>query len=99
MMADQIFMSPTLTPIMKSLVLSENCRMAKNKQQKKKERERRVAQKKLAVAAKKRALEKTTKEPQKNVPDRTKLVTAAVPKTDHVPTNKKRLFTQRRTGG
>ncbi len=73
--------------------------MAKNKQQKKKERERRVAQKKLAAAAKKRAQEKTTKEPQKTVPERTKLMTVAVPKTNYVPTNKKSPFTQRRSGG
>ena len=73
--------------------------MAKNKQQKKKERERRVAQKKLAAAAKKRAQEKTTKESQKTVPERTKLMTAAIPKTDYVPTNKKSSFTQRRSGG
>ncbi len=73
--------------------------MAKNKQQKKKERERRVAQKKLAATAKKRAQEKTTKQPQKTVPERTKLMTAAVPKTDYVPTNKKDHFTQRRSGG
>ncbi len=43
--------------------------------------------------------EKTTNEPQKTVPERTKLMTAAVPKTDYVPTNKKNPFTQRRSGG
>ncbi len=73
--------------------------MAKNKQQKKKERERRVAQKKLAAAEKKRVQEKITKESQKTVPERTKLMTEAVPKTDFVPTNKKSSFTQRRSGG
>lgn len=73
--------------------------MAKNKQQKKKERERRVAQKKLATAARKRAQEKTTKESQKTVPGRTKLMTAVVPKTDYVAANKKSSFTQRRSGG
>ena len=73
--------------------------MAKDKQQKKKERERRVAQKKLIDAAKKRAQEKTTREPQKAVTGRTKHVTAAVPKTTPVPTSKKNAFTQRRSGG
>ena len=73
--------------------------MAKNKQQKKKERERRVAQKKIAAAAKKRAQEKTTKGPKKTVPERTKFMTAAVPKTDYVPTVKKSPVTQRRSGG
>ncbi len=77
--------------------------MAKNKQQKKKERERRVAQKKLAATARKRAQEKTTKEPQKTVPERTKLMMAAVPKPipkpDYVATNLKSSFTQRRSGG
>jgi len=73
--------------------------MAKNKQQKKKERERRVAKKKLDAAAKKRSLEKSSKESQKNVPERTKMMTAAVPKNDRVVTNRKNSFTQRRTGG
>ena len=73
--------------------------MAKNKQQKKKERERRVAQKKLAATEKRRAQEKTTKESPKTVPERTKLMTAAVPKTDYVAINKKSSFTQRRSGG
>ena len=75
--------------------------MAKSKQQqqKKKERERRVAQKKLAAAAKKRAQEKTTTESPKTVPERTKLMTGAVPKANHVANNKKSSFTQRRSGG
>jgi hypothetical protein len=97
--AGRIFTGPALTSIKWSATLLENCQMAKNKQQKKKERERRVAQKKLATAAKKRAQEKTTKESQKPAPKRTKLMTAAVPKTDFVATNKKSSFTQRRSGG
>ncbi|MFQ5732286.1 MAG: hypothetical protein ACE5KM_10065 [Planctomycetaceae bacterium] len=72
--------------------------MAKNKQQKKKERERRVAKKKLADAQK-RARAHSAKETQKTAPERTKFVTAAVPKPDYVPTNKKNPFTQRRGGG
>jgi len=72
--------------------------MAKDKQQKKKERERRVAQNKLAAAAKRRAQEKTTTEPKKAVPERTKFMTAAVPKTDYIPISKKSPFTQRRGG-
>ena len=73
--------------------------MAKNKQQKKKERERRVAKKKLAAAAKKRTQEKTAKEPQKTVPERTQTMSVAAPKTNYVHTNKKSPFTQRRSGG
>ena len=73
--------------------------MAKNKQQKKKERERRVAQKKLAAATKRRDQEKATKAPQPTVPERAKLMKAAVPKIDYVVTNKKSPFTQRRSGG
>ena len=73
--------------------------MAKDKQQKKKERERRVAQKKLMDAAKKRALEKTAKGSQKSVPEKTKHVKEATPKTAFVPTSKKSSFTQRRSGG
>jgi len=73
--------------------------MAKNKQQKKKKRERRVAQEKHAAATRRRAQEKTTKESQKSVPERTKRIEAAAPKTDYIPTNKKSPFTQRRGGG
>ena len=73
--------------------------MANRKQQKKKERERRVARKKLAEAAQRRAQEKTTAEPKKSVPERIKLMTRDVPKTDYVPANKKTTFTQRRSGG
>ena len=73
--------------------------MAKNKLQKKKERERRVAQKKLAATAKKRSQKKPAKEPQKTVPERTKLMTVTAPKTNYIPSNKKSPFTQRRSGG
>jgi hypothetical protein len=73
--------------------------MAKDKQQKKKERERRVAQKKLAAAAARRANEKTSKEQQKSVPERTKAKSGTTPKPTHMPANNKRLFTQRRSGG
>ena len=80
--------------------------MAKSKQQqqkqKKKDRERRVAQKKLAATVKKREAEKTSDEPKKTVPERTKLITGAVPKTGfagNANTVKKSSFTQRRSGG
>lgn len=79
--------------------MSENCQMAKNRQQKNKERERRVAQKKLAVATQRRAQEKTAKEPPKSVPEKTKLMAAAVPKTDYVVASKKDPATQRHSGG
>ena len=74
--------------------------MAKNKQQKKKERERRVAQKKLADATRKRAQTKAAKESEKTV-SKTKntMTSAAIPKIDYVPDNKKNPFTQRRSGG
>ena len=68
--------------------------MAKRKQQKKKDRERQVAQKKLATAAKKRALEKATRESQQT--GKTKVMAAAVPKTDYVPANKRSPFAQQR---
>ena len=73
--------------------------MAKNKQQKKKERERRVAQKKLAAATTRRVQEKRSKETNKTVSERTKLLTAAVPKIDYVATSKNNFVTQRRSGG
>ena len=50
-------------------------------------------------AAKKRALEKTAKGSQKSVPEKTKHVKEATPKTAFVPTSKKSSFTQRRSGG
>lgn len=70
--------------------------MAKNKQQKQKERERRVAKKKLAEAARRRAQEKTTPELKTGVPERTKIMTAAVPRTESAPADKNRPFTMRR---
>lgn len=74
--------------------------MSKKKQQKSKERERRVAQKKLAAAAKRRTQEKTAKESGATVPQRVKVMTAAVPtKPDYVPTSTRSPFTQRRGGG
>jgi hypothetical protein len=74
--------------------------MAKDKQRKKKERERRVAQEKLAAAARKRAQSKTTKETSQTDSRTKKLMeSAALPKTKHIPTNKKNPFTQRRSGG
>jgi hypothetical protein len=74
--------------------------MAKNKQQKIKERQKRVAQKKLAAAARKRTQEKTAKASEATVPQRSKIMAAAVPaKPDYVPTATKKPFTQRRGGG
>jgi hypothetical protein len=74
--------------------------MAKKKQQKLKERQKRIAQKKLAAAAKKRTQEKTAKEAKATVPQRSKIMAAAVPtKPDYVPTATKKPFTQRRGGG
>jgi hypothetical protein len=84
---------------MNSFPFPEIDQMAKDKQQKKKDRERRVAQKKLAEAAKKRTLEKTTKENQKAVPGKSRVMSGAATKTDYVPTNKKSPFTHRRSGG
>lgn len=74
----------------------------KKQQQKKKDRERRVALKKLTAIAKRREQEKTTTETKKTVPERTKLMTGAVPKTsfaDNANSVKKSSFTQRRSGG
>jgi len=73
--------------------------MAKNKQAKKKERERRVAQKKLAAAARKRDQKNAGQETPNIVPERTRLMTSGVPKTDYVPTTRKNSVTQRRSGG
>ena len=75
--------------------------MAKNKVQakKKKERERRVAKEKLAAAAKKKAQEKSDDQPRKSVPEKTKFMTAAVPKVNQTVAGKKSSFTQRRSGG
>jgi len=73
--------------------------MAKNKQAKKKERERRVAQKKLAEAARKRDQKDTGRENQNFLPERTRLMTSGVPKTDYVPETRKNSVTQRRSGG
>lgn len=70
--------------------------MAKNKQQKKKEREKRVAEKKLALAARRREEEKATK--PKKIPERAKVITGGVQKTDYVPKSTKSPFTQRRGG-
>ena len=72
--------------------------MPKNKLQKKKERERRVAQKKHA-AAQERVQEKSEKETETAFPKAKKTFTpATLPKQDHVATNKKSPFTQRRGG-
>ena len=77
--------------------------MAKNKQQKIKERERRVAKKKLADAEKRRAQLKTASESQSSIPRSSKIMAAAIPKTDRITSNrsvsKKDSFTQRRSGG
>ena len=70
--------------------------MAKNRQQKNKERERRVAQKKLAVATRRRAQVKADKESEKTASKTKKMMaSAAVPKADYVPGSKTSPFTLR----
>jgi len=88
-----------MTLITRSTTLPESCLMAKNKQQKKKEREKLVAQKKLAIAAKKRTQDKATKDSQQTSSSRTRVMGSTAPKTKPIVSNKKNTFTQRRSGG
>lgn len=73
--------------------------MAKDKQQKAKDREKRVAQKKHAEAEKKRQQMKTEAAAPKTEAVKRPFSVNSAPKTGMVAANKKKSFTQRRSGG